>query len=294
MVYRVFKNSLLLLISSLSFSQSDIQLYIQTYNNIAVSHMHEYGIPASIKLAQGILESSYGTSDFAKASNNHFGIKCHNDWEGEFVYHDDDEKGECFRKYEAVEESYLDHSLFLLSKERYANLFKLEKTDYEGWAKGLKKAGYATDPAYPNKLIQLIETYNLTYYDNKDNELELPTVVEEDKYIIKQYNYVQYVSAQNKDTYDEIAEFLGVWPWELIKYNDASEDRFLLEGERVYIQPKRKKCQVRTHVTVEGETMYSISQLYAIRLKDLYKKNNMEFDQEPALGQILYLKKRKK
>ncbi len=292
MVFKVFKNNLILiLISFQSYSQSNIQIYIQQYQDIAVNHMHEYGIPASIKLAQGILESSYGTSKLAKESNNHFGIKCHKDWAGAVVYHDDDEKDECFRKYDFVEDSYLDHSLFLVNKERYSSLFELKKNDYKNWAKGLKKAGYATNPDYANKLIQLIETYNLSYYDNKETDF---VIKEESLYKIKQYNYVQYVTAKAEDTYDEIAEYLGVWPWELIKYNDASDDRVLLEGERVYIQPKRKKCQVKTHEVIEGETMYSISQLYAIKIADLYKKNKMKNGTQPEIGQVIYLKKRKK
>ncbi len=292
MVFKVFKNNLILiLISFQSYSQSNIQIYIQQYQDIAVNHMHEYGIPASIKLAQGILESSYGTSKLAKESNNHFGIKCHKDWAGSVVYHDDDEKDECFRKYDFVEDSYLDHSLFLVNKERYSSLFELKKNDYRNWARGLKKAGYATNPDYANKLIQLIETYNLSYYDNKETDFVLK---EESLYKIKQYNYVQYVTAKAEDTYDEIAEYLGVWPWELIKYNDASDDRVLLEGERVYIQPKRKKCQVKTHEVIEGETMYSISQLYAIKIDDLYKKNKMKNGTQPEIGQVIYLKKRKK
>ena len=292
MVFKVLKNNLILiLISFQSYSQSNIQIYIQQYQDVAVNHMHEYGIPASIKLAQGILESSYGTSKLAKESNNHFGIKCHKDWAGSVVYHDDDEKDECFRKYDFVEDSYLDHSLFLVNKERYSSLFELKKNDYKNWAKGLKKAGYATNPDYANKLIQLIETYNLSYYDNKETDFVLK---EESLYKIKQYNYVQYVTAKAEDTYDEIAEYLGVWPWELIKYNDASDDRVLLEGERVYIQPKRKKCQVKTHEVIEGETMYSISQLYAIKIDDLYKKNKMKNGTQPEIGQVIYLKKRKK
>ena len=292
MVFKVFKNNLILiLISFQSYSQSNIQIYIQQYQDIAVNHMHEYGIPASIKLAQGILESSYGTSKLAKESNNHFGIKCHKDWSGAVVYHDDDEKDECFRKYDFVEDSYLDHSLFLVNKERYSSLFELKKNDYRNWARGLKKAGYATNPDYANKLIQLIETYNLSYYDNKETDFVLK---EESLYKIKQYNYVQYVTAKAEDTYDEIAEYLGVWPWELIKYNDASDDRVLLEGERVYIQPKRKKCQVKYHEVIEGETMYSISQLYAIKIDDLYKKNKMKNGTQPEIGQVIYLKKRKK
>ena len=292
MVFKVFKNNLILiLISFQSYSQSNIQIYIQQYQDVAVNHMHEYGIPASIKLAQGILESSYGTSKLAKESNNHFGIKCHKDWAGAVVYHDDDEKDECFRKYDFVEDSYLDHSLFLVNKERYSSLFELKKNDYRNWARGLKKAGYATNPDYANKLIQLIETYNLSYYDNKETDFVLK---EESLYKIKQYNYVQYVTAKAEDTYDEIAEYLGVWPWELIKYNDASDDRVLLEGERVYIQPKRKKCQVKNHEVIEGETMYSISQLYAIKIDDLYKKNKMKNGTQPEIGQVIYLKKRKK
>ena len=292
MVFKVFKNNLILiLISFQSYSQSNIQIYIQQYQDVAVNHMHEYGIPASIKLAQGILESSYGTSKLAKESNNHFGIKCHKDWAGSVVYHDDDEKDECFRKYDFVEDSYLDHSLFLVNKERYSSLFELKKNDYRNWARGLKKAGYATNPDYANKLIQLIETYNLSYYDNKETDF---VIKEESLYKIKQYNYVQYVTAKAEDTYDEIAEYLGVWPWELIKYNDASDDRVLLEGERVYIQPKRKKCQVKTHEVIEGETMYSISQLYAIKIADLYKKNKMKNGTQPEIGQVIYLKKRKK
>ena len=292
MVFKVFKNNLILiLISFQSYSQSNIQIYIQQYQDVAVNHMHEYGIPASIKLAQGILESSYGTSKLAKESNNHFGIKCHKDWAGSVVYHDDDEKDECFRKYDFVEDSYLDHSLFLVNKERYSSLFELKKNDYRNWARGLKKAGYATNPDYANKLIQLIETYNLSYYDNKETDF---VIKEESLYKIKQYNYVQYVTAKAEDTYDEIAEYLGVWPWELIKYNDASDDRVLLEGERVYIQPKRKKCQVKNHEVIEGETMYSISQLYAIKIDDLYKKNKMKNGTQPEIGQVIYLKKRKK
>ncbi|HET7733635.1 MAG TPA: glucosaminidase domain-containing protein, partial [Paludibacter sp.] len=156
-----------LLISLLASSQSRNQTYvsyINQYSQLAVKQQKEYGIPASITLAQGLLESGAGISSFAKESNNHFGIKC-NDWMGEKIYHDDDSKGECFRKYNQVLESYEDHSLFLKNKPRYAFLFELKSTDYEGWAFGLKKAGYATDPAYAYKLITIIENYDLHQYD---------------------------------------------------------------------------------------------------------------------------------
>ena len=139
--------------------------YIRKYAPLAVIEMHEYKIPASITLAQGILESGNGRSELASKSNNHFGIKCHKGWEGERVYHDDDEKGECFRKYKYVKTSYEDHSKFLTSRQRYAGLFTLREDDYEGWAKGLKEAGYATDKKYPKKLIKIIEDYRLYEFD---------------------------------------------------------------------------------------------------------------------------------
>jgi len=135
--------------------------YIKKYAPLAVLEMHKYNIPASVTLAQGILESGNGRSQLASKSNNHFGIKCHTGWKGAKVYHDDDEKGECFRKYKYVETSYKDHSEFLSGRRRYASLFKLRKSDYKGWAKGLKKAGYATDKKYPKKLIKIIEEYKL-------------------------------------------------------------------------------------------------------------------------------------
>ena len=139
--------------------------YIEKYKDLAMEHMIEFKIPASIKLAQAILESSHGTSELAVKSNNHFCIKCHNSWTGKKTYYDDDEKGECFRVYNTVEESYRDHSNFLKNGTRYASLFDLEITDYQGWAKGLKKAGYATSPVYATVLIKIIEDYNLQKYD---------------------------------------------------------------------------------------------------------------------------------
>ena len=144
-----------------------VAVYIENYRDIAMQEMLQYGIPASITLAQGILESGAGRGELTSKANNHFGIKCHRGWSGERVYHDDDEKGECFRKYKDPKYSFRDHSLFLTQRSRYQNLFKLRKDDYKGWAKGLKKAGYATDPKYPNKLISIVERYNLTQYDDQ-------------------------------------------------------------------------------------------------------------------------------
>ncbi|MDA1210617.1 MAG: glucosaminidase domain-containing protein [Bacteroidetes bacterium] len=146
-------------------AEQRMSLYVETFAPIAIDEMRLYGIPASITLAQGILESGSGNGTLALKANNHFGIKCHTTWTGERVYHDDDELGECFRKYSDVKYSYRDHSLFLTQRSRYADLFKLKISDYQGWAKGLKKAGYATDPKYPDKLISLIERFDLWQYD---------------------------------------------------------------------------------------------------------------------------------
>ena len=163
--------------SNKSLNKYSLQ-YIKKYAPIAVSEMHKYKVPASITLAQGILESGNGRSQLASKSNNHFGIKCHTGWKGAKVYHDDDEKGECFRKYKYVESSYEDHSQFLSGRRRYASLFALRKTDYKGWSKGLKKAGYATDKNYPKKLIKIIETYELYEFD-KIREKDLKRVKKE-------------------------------------------------------------------------------------------------------------------
>ena len=141
--------------------------YVAQFKNVAMDNMRIYGIPASIVLAQGILESGAGRGDLAVNANNHFGIKCHEDWRGDTIRHDDDSDQECFRKYDNVSESFKDHALFLTSRGRYSNLFALSKGDYKGWARGLRTAGYATDPKYPNKLISYIERYNLQQYDSE-------------------------------------------------------------------------------------------------------------------------------
>ena len=279
-----------------SISQ-DVRNYIKQYKNLAISEMHRYGIPASITLAQGILESGSGKSRLALDANNHFGIKCHVYWDGPSVYHDDDEKQECFRKYNTVDESFRDHSIFLSERNRYSFLFELKKNDYKGWAKGLQKAGYATSNTYAKKLIRLIDEYNLTQYDNKklnkkdQEKLALSNEVDVNLSVYEK-NYTKYVLAKKGDFYDDIAERMDVWLWELLKYNECEIDRPLLEGEKVYLQPKRKKGSKSYHIVSEGEDMYSISQLYGIKLKHLYKKNRMDFGAEPYVGQRLSLVKK--
>ena len=287
---------LLFFLCLLSISQ-DIRSYIKEYNTLAISEMYDYGIPASITLAQGILESGSGTSTLALEAKNHFGIKCHVHWNGPSVYHDDDEKQECFRKYASIEASFRDHSIFLAERSRYAFLFKLRKSDYKGWAKGLQKAGYATSSTYAKKLIRLIDDYNLTRYDNKKlskkekqkNNIKDDIVVNAQVY---EKNFTKYVLANEGDFYDDIAERMEVWLWELLKYNESDIDRSLFEGEKVYLQPKRKKGNKAYHVVAEGENMYYVSQLYGIKLKHLYKKNRMDVGSEPYVGQKLSLIKK--
>ena len=298
---------LLFLFPIVVFAQSlnKVELYIQKYKDLAVEHMVEYSIPASITLAQGILESGSGESDLAVESNNHFGIKCHRDWEGDRSYYDDDEENECFRKYKSASESYLDHSLFLKNKPRYSELFSLNITDYKGWAKGLKKAGYATDPNYANNLIRVIEKYYLYDFDklkkNKKkknekilskNSTEKPVL----KYLIETYNNVPYIISNSNDSYKSISDDFGIWVSELLKFNDINDSTLinLNQNQRIYIKPKRRSnSNPSFHVVTSGQTIWEISQLYAVKLSSIYKKNPLFIDREVRKGDIIYLKNKK-
>ena len=224
--------------SNKSLNKYSLQ-YIKRYAPIAVSEMHKYNVPASITLAQGILESGNGRSQLASKSNNHFGIKCHTGWKGAKVYHDDDEKGECFRKYKYVESSYEDHSQFLSGRRRYASLFKLKKTDYKGWSKGLKKAGYATDKNYPKKLIKIIETYELYKFD-KIREKDLKRVKKETtknqrKPKVKtKKRAVKYYQVKKGDTLYSIAKKYETTVANLKKINDLTSNTISI-GQKLII-----------------------------------------------------------
>ena len=224
--------------SNKSLNKYSLQ-YIKRYAPIAVSEMHKYNVPASITLAQGILESGNGRSQLASISNNHFGIKCHTGWKGAKVYHDDDEKGECFRKYKYVESSYEDHSQFLSGRRRYASLFKLKKTDYKGWSKGLKKAGYATDKNYPKKLIKIIETYELYEFD-KIREKDLKRVKKETtknqrKPKVKtKKRAVKYYQVKKGDTLYSIAKKYETTVANLKKMNDLTSNTISI-GQKLII-----------------------------------------------------------
>lgn len=274
--------------------------YIDKYNDMAVDQMKRYKIPASITLAQGLLESGAGQSTLARKSNNHFGIKCGSSWKGRTVRHTDDAPNECFRVYKNAAESYEDHSIFLSKGARYAFLFKLDKTDYKGWAKGLKKAGYATDPSYANRLITIIEDYELYKYDRKGGKgssvkNKKPALVATTPTLTHQVylsNDLAYVVARHGDTFESIGKETGISWRKLIKYNDLHEGYTLSEGDVIYLRKKKTKSakQYIVHVVRDGDSMHSISQTYGIRLKNLYKINHKDGDYAPEVGQILRLR----
>jgi len=284
------------------------QQYINEYKDLAVQEMRRTGIPASITLAQGILESDYGNSRLATEGNNHFGIKCHNDWNGKRIYHDDDRRNECFRKYESPYQSYKDHSRFLTSSQRYAFLFDYDPTDYKKWAKGLKKAGYATSPTYASKLVNLIERYNLHQYDanpytassgSSSGRTRLGDVdnyqISAGKHVVRTRNRIDFIKVKEGDTFKSLNEELDLLPWELKKYNELDDSATLKPGQILYLQPKRKKAArgYDVHVVQEGDTMYSISQYYGIKLDELYDKNLMKEGEQPEPGQKIWLRKDK-
>lgn len=292
--------------------KKDRQMYIEQYKDIAIEEMKRSGIPASITLAQGILESNCGNSSLAVEGNNHFGIKCHSDWKGRRMYHDDDAKGECFRRYKTAEESYRDHTDFLVNTSRYDFLFDLKPTDYNGWAKGLKKAGYATSSKYADALIKIIEEEQLYAFDSGAKRVpkEKPpkhrnnyNVSGGDEFQfsisgrkVYEINRAEYVVAKDGDTFYKLAEELQMMPWELQKYNDLSKDALLHDGQRLFIQPKRNKAAFGSdfHFVEEGETLYDISQKYAVKLSALRKKNHLKEGEELNVGDKLYLRKKNK
>lgn len=276
--------------------------YIDKYSDMAVEQMKLHKIPASITLAQGLLESGAGQSRLARESNNHFGIKCGSSWRGRSVRHNDDAPNECFRAYKNVRDSYEDHSKFLVNGARYAFLFKLDITDYKGWARGLKKAGYATDPSYANRLITIIEDYELYKYDQKKKKHtssstkrstgkdkgkeEILVIVPHQVY---KSNDLAYIVARHGETFQRIGKEFGISWKKLIKYNDLHEGYTLSEGDIIYLGQKKKKAakQFTVHVVKDGDSMHGISQMYGIRMKNLYSMNRKDFEYVPEVGDRL-------
>ncbi len=304
--------------------QSLQHVYIERYSALAVEEMYRSGVPASITLAQGLLESRYGQSELAVKGNNHFGIKCHNNWRGKKMYHDDDMKGECFRVYDSPEESFRDHSDFLRYRDRYKFLFDFEPTDYKAWAHGLKKAGYATDPAYPKKLIRLIEEYGLHEYDNRPRKAhrpnrpgrphvserpESPNSLEQPKPLSEKQretlhvslsrqmyslNGVPFVRASAGETYSSIAKANNLFLKEILRYNDLGEEQALYPGTVVYLQPKKNRtAKGLDKYVVEGgdEDLREIAQRFAVKLDRLCKLNGITPDRRLSDGDVIKLRK---
>jgi len=273
--------------------------YVNMWSSVAVAQMQTYKIPASITLAQGILESGNGNSELARKANNHFGIKCH-DWKGETITLNDDKPNECFRKYETADESYKDHSLFLTGRTRYAKLFTLPMDDYKAWAHGLSEAGYATSTKYPAQLIELIEKLKLDKYDEqvlpKNNQGTEMLAEEIDKskketaatayqaHSVKVHkNKINYIIARKGDTYYKISKEFKIGMWQLYRYNDFGPKKDLLEeGDIVYLEPKRRRAKEKgaTYVAAKNTTITAISQSEGIKLESLMDMNNISSPDE--------------
>jgi LysM repeat protein len=286
------------------------EAYINKYHAIAVNEMLRSGIPASITLAQGLLESGNGNSRLATEGNNHFGIKCHKEWTGPSMHLDDDAPNECFRKYGNPDESYIDHTDFLRTRSRYAFLFDLETTDYKGWAHGLKQAGYATNPQYAQKLIELIERYNLQRFDDKIdmNALEMnnnkasktskrkPTddfIIDlNTKHEVKYNNGVKYIEVKPGDSFESICEEFGMKKWEIYHYNDIPSGSSIKYHKYLYIQSKRNKAHAshKTHTMRENETLFAVGHKYGVKVKKLQKYNSLKRGEEPKTGQVIQLR----
>lgn len=303
---------LLVLVATLATAQNQDYLdYIEKYKDIAVREMERAGIPASIKLAQALLESGAGKSDLARRANNHFGIKCGGDWDDKTFYKKDDDYDKngrliksCFRSYKNPEASFIAHSEFLLNPakfERYGFLFRLDPTDYKGWARGLRSAGYATDPRYAKRLISLIERYDLQKYDQMLPAGVSEHIVEEEiftgeeienAYMIN--NDVKYVLAFNDEKLAAIAERTATPVDKLLEYNEElrSADQILPEGRKVYIQPKRNSYRGKQvwHYVETGEKMADISNKYAVKLSKLYERNAMKIGQQPIAKERIKLR----
>lgn len=268
--------------------------YIDSFKFVAMQEMRAHGVPASITLGQGVLESASGNSKLAKNCNNHFGIKCRSNWTGKFCLADDDAKDECFRGYETAFDSYRDHSLFLKGGKRYFLLFELSATDYKGWANGLREAGYATNPNYGNILIGVIEKYRLSQYDSMvvfGEDFYSPGVATNTAPV--EVNGIQAIMAKPGETPEQVAARYNMSTWQIYKYNDISKGDMLSPGEIIYLKPKRRRSFENNHTVKNGETMREISQKYGVKVKHLYKLNRLEPGLEVRPGEVINLKEKR-
>ena len=296
--------------------------YINSYKQLAIEEMIRTGVPASIKLAQGIHETEAGRSELVLKSNNHFGIKCKTGWQGEKVFHDDDARGECFRSYHSAVDSYMDHSDFLKRSQRYAFLFQLDPTDYKAWAYGLKKAGYATNIKYSQILIKIIDQYDLQQYSlialgkipaendswaiTKKQVSEVTSTDSSDNYQVTNaeiqpvkinsypsgeftINKTRVVYARAGTSLLALADQYDIALSKILDFNDLEQEEVLVEEQLIFLQRKRKSGSAEFHITRPGESVYMISQAEGIRMESLLKYNLLEKNMQPALGEKLYL-----
>jgi LysM repeat protein len=308
---------LLLSMSSFAQSSSVIRNYIDRFKDIAIAEEIRTGVPAAITLAQGIHETSAGQSDLVTRSNNHFGIKCKTEWTGDKVYHDDDARGECFRKYDQPEQSYRDHSDFLKTRPFYSSLFKLDPTDYEGWAFGLKKAGYATNPKYPQILIKLIRDYNLQEYtlvalgrkpkeeapavasmsNNSSNDAHyaaqtaIVTPAQQPAYPagVFQVNATKVMWVSKGTSFAQLAEQQGISLKQLFDFNDMKPAETADRDQLVFLQRKRRSGVTDLHQARQGENLWDIAQAEGIRLESLLDYNGLGYNRNFVAGELIAL-----
>lgn len=318
---KLFACCFLIAMAARSQNSPAIKEYVERFKEIAIEEMIRTGVPASIKLAQGIHETEAGRSKLCMKSNNHFGIKCKSEWKGEWVSHDDDARGECFRKYPDPADSYRDHSDFLKNRSHYASLFKLDPLDFEAWAHGLKKAGYATNPKYPQLIIRLIKDYDLQQYtvaalqrtgDAPPQILELKEVkvseVSQDgstylgvppsveprivypagKFVI---NETPVIFAEEGTSFLSIANKYNIPLARLFEYNDRKAAEVVEVDQLVFLQKKKNKGETPFHIVAEGETLHRIAQAEGIRLQNLADYNDLTINSEVKVGDRLYLQK---
>jgi LysM repeat protein len=293
----IITTTFILLASFLKAQDISVEEYISTYRNVAVAEMKRSGIPASVTLAQGILETEHGNSELVKKSNNHFGIKCKSTWTGESVTHTDDAPNECFRKYPNAADSYKDHSDYLKTSPRYASLFQLDPSDYKGWAHGLKRAGYATNPRYPQIVISNIEKYNLQQYDTISGEMGNDMAVTknvEDESVVKnatlvsdneeiknalkansKFNKLKALYASKGTSLLAIATAADIDLVKLLDYNDLKTDGLLKEDQLIYLEKKNKQGNRDFSTSLQNETLRDVAQNNGVQLKSLMQINNM-------------------
>jgi LysM repeat protein len=273
--------------------------YIEKFKEDAIKEMYLHHIPASIVLAQAMFESANGNSELALFANNHFGIKCKKEWCGESYLKDDEEDKECFRKYDNVLASYSDHSLFLINRPRYAPLFELPINDYKAWCYGLKDAGYATDPKYARRLIDIIEKFKLYEYDRYQEvekpefpgtKHEIPSLVLREVY---RFNHIKFVITKEGDSYFKIASQFNLELERLLEYNDIQKGEKIRVGQKIFLENKRSKAKEPYHVVQEGEDLRAISQIHGLKLAILCKNNRLSPEDDLKTGEILYLRGKK-